>query len=262
MPAVRTDRFRKVLVATDLTEGGRRALRRASLLPLTEDAEVTLLHVLPPRILHTGAPIEDYLRSAFRREADLAQEAFKDRARVIGRLLEGEPVVEIGGEALSNKDELILLGSGRGSGTQPTGLLSVRVARNSGLPVLVARVRPAEYRRALAAIALEGDERCVLTQAARLLHGTAAKLAVIHAWRLPFEDVLKLYSSRDEVERYRKTEKQRAGEALEAAIRRYISEERAVRSKIRHGKAWQSIVAEVRARKVDLLAMGVAAQAG
>ena len=98
--------FHSLVVPVDLTPGSDRVLGRLSLLPLADDARVTLLHVVPGSML---------LREQRRAERD-ANRALADEARHLRKQVHKnvcvEPLVKVGAAAKEIAAELNEVGRG------------------------------------------------------------------------------------------------------------------------------------------------------
>jgi nucleotide-binding universal stress UspA family protein len=177
--------FRRILVATDFTEGAAAALDRALRLPLADDARVELIHVAPDG----GDPAElDALGRALDAELARARAAAGHGAGALGaRCLHGKPFVEIIRAARALDAELIVLGV---HGARPVrdlfvGSTAARVVRNGDRPVLLVRSpASAPYRDVLVAVALGDADRPLLHAALQM---GASSPAVVHAVHVPFE---------------------------------------------------------------------------
>ncbi|WP_370161476.1 universal stress protein [Limimaricola soesokkakensis] len=178
----------RILVATDLTAQGARALRRAAMLAETLGAGLEVLHVLRD-------DLPDDLPAEFERAAGgrLATEVAALRARLNGRVrsrLEfGTPwmtILDAAAEA-----ELLVMGAHRHAGIAELfrGTTVERVAKACDTPLLVVRgdpVRP--YGSLLAATDFSLAARAALEAALRLAPNATTRL--LHAHSVPFRFLL------------------------------------------------------------------------
>jgi len=255
-----TSRFNRVLVATDLCAGGRRALQRALLLPLNSHAIIRLVHVSD----HRAAPgkHETELLNALLSEAAWAESNSEVPVQVERQLLRGRIFHEIAKCARETDAEIILLGGDRARGPWSRGTAATLVARKSRRPVLIARLPPTEYHRAIAAVALSGDEDYVLSPALKVIGGTDAKIDLLHAWSLPHKSSLALSSSWQQLRSDEKQEHESARRALNSAARQVSKGAHLGRVRLRHGHAVNIILREAQARNAQLLVLGSSAKTG
>jgi nucleotide-binding universal stress UspA family protein len=141
-----------LLVAYDFSDGAELALRYGLSLAQEYQAELHLVHVLPPSAF-TEPEINWYpanIENAYHRAARGLQESVPPEAylwcKVVHTVSEGQPYREILSYAEKNQIDLISMGAhGAGFGMQALFGSNVdRVLRQSPCPVLVARsLRPA-----------------------------------------------------------------------------------------------------------------------
>lgn len=182
--------LRSLLVPIDLTTASDRVLDRIPLLPIAEDATLTLMHVLPGTV-QTGD------RSSAEREAFacLAAEVRGLRAalpkgvHVMSHVRLGTPASEIASSASETNADLIVMGCGGGHHLRDAffGSTAERVIRHSKLPVLAVRRRAHEiYTRPAVALDLDMPTRHVIALMHRVLAPTSRVVDVIHAFDIPF----------------------------------------------------------------------------
>jgi nucleotide-binding universal stress UspA family protein len=137
---------RKILVATDFSEGSEEALTQAIAMAKQTGATLELVHVLEfgdsgdlpfALISHAGSP------GAIAATADRELAVRADRATAAGlrcytRILEGTAYQEIVREARETKADLIVIGTHgrRGLAHLMLGSVAERVVRQAGCPVL------------------------------------------------------------------------------------------------------------------------------
>jgi nucleotide-binding universal stress UspA family protein len=187
-------KLRSVLVPLDLTARSDRVLARLALLPLTDDARLTLLHVVPG-----GLSLRDQ-RSAARDAKKALAEYARDLTAALPREVRIEPVVKIGAVpkevaacASSVKAELIVMGrsSGRALRDVFLGSTAERVIRRGQLPVLVVRLRArTAYRRPALALDLAQAAHAVVGLLVRVLPPPRPRVQVIYAHSAPYQGLV------------------------------------------------------------------------
>lgn len=211
--------FHSLLVPLDFTPVSDRVLGRVSLLPLADDARVTLLHVVPGSL-----PV----RAQRRAERD-ARKALADEARHLRKQVHAkvgvEPLVKVGaaakeiaGCAAAVKAELIVMGRGRGRALRDAflGSTAERVVRQAQLPVLVVRLAPrAAYRRPALALDLDQAAHEVVRLMLLVLPPPRPRVEVIHAFDDPYQGFVYRSLSEDDAEERR--DELRAGATRELA---------------------------------------------
>lgn len=259
--------FGSVLVPVDLTPLADRVLARVALLPLADDARITLLHVVSERL-----PARDQ-RSAARD----ARQALADEARHIAAMLPAsvhiEPMVRIGTPAVviadvagSEQSELVVMGSGSGRTLRAEflGFTAQRVIRRCQLPILVVRL-PARAPYHRPAVALDLDELAheVLGLLYRVLPPPRPRVTIIHAYEAPYPELLYPSVSEDEGDSLREERQMHASLELSALLASSLHRAR-VRAKdapawkahIRHGSPQVVIEKIVKKAATDLLLLG------
>jgi nucleotide-binding universal stress UspA family protein len=183
-------RFHSLLVAVDLTPGSDRILGRVALLPLADDARVTLLHVVPESLpVGFQQNAQRHARKLLSEEAKHLQKSLPRTISVEAVVKAGIPAKEITASAKTVKAGLIVMGRncGRALGNLFLGSTAERVIRQARLPVLVVRLPPRGiYKRP--AIALDFDE--VAQEALHLTLGmfqsSRPAVKIIHAFDSPY----------------------------------------------------------------------------
>jgi nucleotide-binding universal stress UspA family protein len=193
-----------LLVPVDLTPSSDRALGRISLLPLADDARVTLLHVLPSSL----APGE---RRRAERDANktLAEEVRHLRKQVHKKisiesvLKVGAAAAEIAAHATRISAELIVAGRCGRSALRDVflGSTAERIVRQAQLPVLVVRLAPrATYERPALALDLDEAAEDAVRVMLRALPPPRPRVDVIHAFSVPYHGLVYPSLSEDEAE--------------------------------------------------------------
>lgn len=183
-------RFRNLLIPIDLTAASDRVLGRVALLPLSREARLTLLHVVPDNLPERTQ----------RRAGRDAMKALTEEARNLARSLSSEiaivPVVTAGAAAAEialrsaeTKAEMIVMGrvGGRPLRDSFLGSTAERVMRRAQCPVLAVRLPPrASYARPAIALDLDDAAASALAQLLKLLPKPRPLVTVIHAYDTPF----------------------------------------------------------------------------
>lgn len=191
------ERLRSLLVAVDLTPISDRLLARVALLPLSDGARLTLLHVVPESL-----PAPDR-RTAERNATKLLADEAKTLAKSVPKGVSISPVVKIGVAAKeiaacasSTKVDLIVMGRGGGRALRDIflGSTAERVIRRLMLPVLAVRLAAhAPYSRPSVALDLDQAAHDVLALMLRVLPPPRPRVMVIHAFDIPYQGLV--YSS-------------------------------------------------------------------
>lgn len=185
--------LRSLLVPLDLTPISDRVLARLALLPLADEARLSLLHVVPDTL-----PADDRLRAErqattmLAKEARHLQKALPKSMRIVHKVVVGTPHKEIAAAARAQKAELIVMGRGSGRALRDLflGATSERVIRESKLPVLVVRLPArAAYGRPAFALDLDKVAYDVVRVALRVISPRKMRVSVIHAFSPPFENL-------------------------------------------------------------------------
>jgi nucleotide-binding universal stress UspA family protein len=265
--------FHSLLVPVDLTPSSDRVLGRVSLLPLADDARVTLLHVVP------GSLPSREQRSA-ERDANqaLAAEARHLRKQV-GKHVIIEPLVtlgaaakEIAARATALKAELIVMGRGRGRALRDSflGSTAERVVRHAQLPVLVVRLAPrTAYSRPALALDLDQAAHDVVRFMLLVLPPPRPRVEVIHAFDDPHGGLVYPSLSEDAAEErkdeLRSDATRELTKLLSAALAKaHVRPENVPfwKTHVRYGSPRIVVEKAVKKRKNDLLVLGTHGYAG
>lgn len=188
--------FRRVVVATDFSLEGDRAVRRAAHLPFAANAAILVVHVVPEKVplsaatLVTGAGQQELDAARLKLEALLERRGRED-VKVRTRITRGAAAAEIGRLARTMGAELIVVGRGgsRLSGTL-LGSTAQRVAREARVPVLLVRQLPATpYRRAVVGFDGSADALKAARLARQMASAADAVVFVLHAYEDPRADL-------------------------------------------------------------------------
>lgn len=212
------ERFRSIVVPIDLTPTSDRVVRRLSMLPLDDDATVTLLHVVP-----SSLPPAERRRAVRDAGRALAEEERHLRAllprsvRIERQVTPGGAAREIGACALRAKAELIVMGRGGGRALREAflGSTAERVIRKARLPVLVVGRPPrSPYRRP--ALALDRDRAAneVVRLMLLLIPPPRPPVSVIHAFGIPYSSLIYDSLSDEEILEMQDVFRRRASDEL------------------------------------------------
>lgn len=203
-----------VLIPVDLFANSERVVERAALLPFSEDARVTLLHVVPqPLPLQVRQCAVGDAHEALATIGARLVRVLPKKARFKTAVKTGAPIVEIAKHARSMGARLIVMGR---VGSRPIrelfiGSTAERVIRQAQLPVLVVRLPVrGPYQRPL--FALEDDETAldVLSFGLRMFPAPRAPLSLVHAYDPPIHGFAYPSLSPEQAREYRQHYRQQA----------------------------------------------------
>jgi nucleotide-binding universal stress UspA family protein len=174
-------RLGNVVVATDFSAGGHRAVDRAACLPMAPGARLSVLHVLPGHEVSRPALAEEAARHELARLVESSLSGVSSGVEISVAVSWGEPCAAIARHADTEGAELIVVGKRgeHGGRHRVLGSTADRLVRVSKVGVLVvaANARDA-YRRPLVAVDNEGTASAVIRSLAHILtpdvhHGLA-----------------------------------------------------------------------------------------
>jgi nucleotide-binding universal stress UspA family protein len=196
-PASRTIGLRTVVVATDLSPGSSRALRRVAALPYRPRALIVLVHVLDAAVDKTTATLiaggaEIALEKAAGRLAGWLADRHRRDVRIQVRLLSGErPWHEIDRLARGLGADLVCVGKRGQSRLRQLvpGTTARRLVRRGAVPVLLVNRAPrGPYKQAVLGVDLTNTSKTAARLARRLVPLTG-RLTAIHAFESPLRNV-------------------------------------------------------------------------
>ncbi len=248
-------------------------LARAALLPLAENAQLTLLHVVPRLLLgEARLRAERDAKKALELTAKSLVSRLPRSAKAVPRVVVGVAAAEIARHARSQKAELIVMGRGGGRTLRDIflGSTAERVIRGSQLPVLVVRLRPREtYRRPVIALNTDEAARDVLALALRVLPPPRPRVELVHAYDAPYHGLIYPSLDAEQGQEYREHYRQKALHDLARALTTAMAELKVSpddgftwRSHIRHGSPRLVIPKAVATSRADLLVLGTHGRAG
>lgn len=257
--------IQSLLAATDFSDHGRHAVRRAGLLAAAHQARLTLMHVM-------NGPSLEALRSVFRvpegAEARLvaeARQALDELAAALAGEVRPAPVTQVRiGRVLdellaaSGQADLLVLGA---RGWNPVrdvllGSTADRLLRKCRRPVLVVKRAPRErYRRVLVPVDFSPCSAAALQLALHIAPG--AEITVVHAFEVPFEGKLWLADVAEEkIGEYRSQARQQALDQIDLLLRETGADPSRTRRVVAQGDAAPLILAEETGRDADLIVIG------
>lgn len=261
----------RVLVATDLSLDGDRAVRRAAALPLRPKARLLVIYAVPPGVDRAA---ETVIRGAAETELDVAKTklrnwlAARKRADVLvaAKVVRGRPAEAIAAQARVIDAELICVGR-RGQSRLQRALLgstAKQVVRVAGRPVLVVSRSPsAPYREVL----LGHDLTPMSNRAARLARAVtplSGQLTAVHAYEDPLQGIPATMAPPPGATRRETVEQilQARSAQLEAALEPLVVAGKKWRLTVERGDPRTVLLTQARRRRADLIAMGSAGLRG
>lgn len=271
-------RFKNILYFAEGVTESCPALRRAMALAQSNQARLTVLDVLgePPAIgdlaqrydLDLGQLIRE------RRQDELAQllAPLHDPATPVDtRVLHGTPFMKVIREVMRNGHDLLIKAARPPAGLSERllGSTDLHLLRKCPCPVWIDR--PGDtypYRQILAAVdplaeAGAGNDRLVVDLATSLAAREQAQLAVVHAWRLQQEPMLRGYRSplpSSEVDQLVEEERHRHDQALRRLVADYALPPE--QTHLVKGTPAEVIRKQAQALQADLIVMGTLGRTG
>jgi len=266
-------RFRSLLIPVDLAPASDRVVGRVALLPLAEEARLTLLHVVPKSL-----PPRDQRRA----EADAKKALVVEATSLATNLPKGvniEPIVKVGTPAVeiakragTPKVELIVMGRGGGRALRDVflGSTAERVIRHGQLPVLVVRLPPrGPYRRPALALDLDQAAHGILELLLRVIPPPRPSVEVIHAYDIPYHGRIYPSLSEDDAEEYREHYRKKALREIGKLLATSLAQAKVApidapswRTHLRYGSPRTVIEKAVKKGDADLLVLGTHGHCG
>jgi nucleotide-binding universal stress UspA family protein len=248
-------------------------LGRVALLPLAEDVQLTILHVVPGSLsFEQQRRAERDARKALSEEVGHLRKQLHRKARIESVVKVGAAAKEIAAFAPKLDVDLIVMGRGGGRALRETflGSTAERVVRGAKLPVLVVR-SPARraYRRPALALELDQAAHEVVHLMLRMLPVPFPRVEVIHAFDVPYSQLVYPSVSKhesDEREEYLKHEASRRLHRLlsatlsEAGIR--LEDAPLWKTHVRHGSPREVVETATKKAEADLLVLGTRGHSG
>lgn len=194
-------RFRNILAIPANLNADDRALRRAADLADTNAARLTVAALLETDgSLEDLAPFRTEVIEGMQRQLDEATQPARDRGIVVRtKVLVGRPFLEIIRSVLADGHDLVMKTARGKRRFQPrlVGSTALHLLRKCPCPVWILDPKPAEHRGILAAVdpdTTDPEEQAVnvkiMELASSLAYLETAPLHVVHAWSVPFEDMI------------------------------------------------------------------------
>jgi nucleotide-binding universal stress UspA family protein len=266
-------RLGSLLVPVDLSPNSDRVLSRVALLPLADDADLTLLHVVPESLA-----VAEQREAARDADQALAEEArhlrnsLPKNVRIKTLVKVGSSAKEIGATATQRAPELIVMGRGGGRTLRDAllGSNAERVIRHAKLPVLVVR-RPARtaYRRPALALDLDHAAHEVVRLMLRVLPLPRPPVDVVHAYEIPYQGMIYPSLTHDEIATMKAEFQLRANSDLTkllstglAAANIPVAQAPYWRKHVHHGPPRSVVEKAVKKANTDLLVLGTRSNSG
>lgn len=266
-------RFRNVLFVPFASRGNVGALRRAAALAQRDEAELTVVGVIPEpshlqRLLHGSDHVDAVLTAAHR---DMHRRLIRCVHSVDD--LEATPIIDVGDPALAvvmraiaAGHDLLVVTSDGGHDDRAT---IRRLIRKSPCPVWVVRPTRATHVRVLAAIDPEPDEQGLnqsILEIATSMAGAEGELHVTCAWELFGEATMQssafVHLTPDEIDEQRHVVETAHRRAVDELVRQYASDAGDVEIHVESGPAAQVIGELVRHERINLVVMGTFGRTG
>ena len=256
--------LKRILVATDFSELGNTAVRRAALLAARENAELLVVHAFPRQPALDAAFGEGDLPVRLRAAAEANLDAQIDAARSLGvvriraEIAAGSAHRAVADATETFRPDLVVIGAhGRGALQQFfLGGTAARILAQAACPVLVARQAAAgEYACALAAVDLGPRSEAVLRAA--LIVAARARVTLLHAYLAPFEAKLRYKGFPEaDIARYAQTEARAAERNMAALLADPELAGLDIEQRIVHGDPNPALPDAVRELDADLIVVG------
>jgi len=270
---IRRHRFGNVLFVPLATSGNAAALRRVSVLARRDEADLTVLGVIPEpshmqRLLHSTEDVDAVLTAAHRdmqRRLDRCIDPVDDLA-VTPIIDVGDPVLSIVLRLIAADHDLLAVTSD-GEANQAT---IRRLIRKSPCPVWVIRSSRAQHVRVLAAVDPQPDEqelnRAILEIAESMAAVADSELHVACAWELFGEATLQssafVHVDPEEIERRRIDVEAAHRRAVEDLVRDHVADPARVETHVVPGPPTRVIGDLVQSERINLVVMGTVGRSG
>lgn len=265
--------FRSLLVPVDLTPGSDRVLARLALLPLADEARVTLLHVVPGSVPARERPAaESDASKALAVELRHLRKSLPRGVTAEAMVRVGAPAREIATCAKRVKAEIIVVGRGGGRALRDAflGSTAERIVRRAQLPVLVVRLPGrAQYQRPALALDLDDAAHDVLRVLLRMLPRPRPSVAVIHAFHAPYQSLVYPSIAADEADSRRDELQLRVTKKLRTLLSTALAEAKVPpqeapfwRVQVRYGSPRMVVEKALKKGESDLLVVGTHGYSG
>jgi nucleotide-binding universal stress UspA family protein len=261
------EKIQRILIATDFSPRGERAVQRAAQLASEHAAELYLLHVLP------ALPLEVFKRliaetplETEQRLYNRAKVALQNRAEILAskgirvkhHVAIGRAHLEINRYAQSHHADLIVIGDQGESFAREffLGTTASKTLRTGHHPLLIVRQEPRDkYKHVLVPVDFSKNSLNALEMALKAVMD--ASIHVLHAVEMPLGQKMKQAGfDAERVEHFRSQILIHAREGMEKIVSDYAHGARRVASIIEYGHAPDVIREKVQALDIDLAVMG------
>jgi nucleotide-binding universal stress UspA family protein len=222
--------------------------------------------------MHARRAAERDARKVLNEEAKVLKAKLSKTATVDAIVTVGAPASEIAKCAASTRAELIVMGRGGGRTIRDIflGSTAERVIRRAQRPVLAVWLRPrAAYRRPALALAVDDAADAAVAALLRLIPPPRGRLAVIHAYDVPYYGLIHGGVSEDAMEHlhdeFRQDGIREVAKVLLTAFTRAKIAPRDAPSwtaHVRYGSPRTVILREVRKMDTDVLVLGTRGHTG
>lgn len=266
-------RFRSLVAAVDLSPGSDRVLGRLSRLPIADDAQVTLLHVVPGGLRDSEQRrAEREASKALADEVRHLRKQIHEKVRVDSLVTVGTAAKEIAALATKQQAELVVMGRGGGRALRDAflGSTAERVIRQAPVPVLVVRLAArAAYRRPALALELDQAAHEVIRLLLFVLPPPRPPVEVIHAFSSPYRGMAYASLSDDEAEEKKAELRSNATQALATLLTQALAkadvepDDRPVwKTHVRYGSPRVVVDRALKKGETDLLVLGTHGYSG
>lgn len=245
---------KRIILATDLSGRGDRALDRAAEMAVGWDAELVVVHALEDESSSGGRNLPSWRRppdAAERVERQIRDDVRGPCPRMRFHIEEGPPLKVILEASEREHADLLVVAAGRAGLAGALSRTVDELFRRSPVSMLVVKRRPnGPYRHILAGTDYTDEARHGLEVAARLF--PQADLAVMHAYDMPYRN---LYQDASLAERFGAMEQETMRAWLAQA--RLDDEDRGrIIPLIEHGPPEAMLAAYIQERGADLTVIG------
>ena len=261
------EKIQRILIATDFSPRGERAVQRAVLLASEHAAELYLLHVLPAlplevfKHLIAETPLETEQRLYNRAKVALQNRAemlASKGIRVKHHVAIGRAHLEINRYAQSHHADLIVIGDQGESFAREffLGTTASKTLRTGHHPLLIVRQEPRDkYRHVLVPVDFSKNSLNALEMALKAVMD--ASIHVLHAMEMPLGQKMRQAGfDAERVEHFRNQILIHAREGMEKIVSDHAHGDRRVASIIEYGHAPDVIREKAQALDIDLIVIG------
>lgn len=274
------NRFKNILYFADGDQEPGPALERAVALANANDARLTVMDVIgqqatSPQIQTTFRKDLNEILSEHRRQAleEMVRHFNESDTVIYTQVLSGTPFLEVIRSVLTSRYDLVIKTCRRPDGISEhlLGSTDMHLMRKCPCPVWIDRSTAAlSYRRILAAVdpvdeESKGCSRLIMDLATSLAERESAGLAVVHAWRVYGESMLRSglgRISQKRLEQQIEQTRQCHSDALEALLQPYGLSTKQPDVHLLKGNAAATIHSLSGELDVDLIVMGTVGRTG